>query len=248
MAGVKKRQIDEPVLNSNAWLTTFADLVMLLLTFFVLLLTMSSMDTKKMKEMFSHFQGTPGVLELSGETKITDLDEFVKKYQNADSLLVIDQALMNKMLFSAMTSENSNKKQIKKKLEKLEKLINITDDERGLVISFQGDILFDSGQAILKKEVFPFLNKLCKTIESFQNKILIMGHTDNMPVTSERYESNWELSLHRALSVLQYFLQEKNMDPSKFSVGGYGASKPLHSNDSAENRALNRRVEVILTF
>lgn len=248
MARGRKKQLKEPAIDANAWLITFADLVMLLLTFFVLLLTMSSMDTKKMKEMFSHFSGAPGVLELAGETRITDLAEFVAKYQDSESLLVVDQNLLSNMLSVTMVSEDKNKKNVKKKIEKLKRLINIADDERGLVITFQGDMLFDSGLSVLKKEIFPFLDILTKTIASFHSKILIMGHTDNMPIHSGVYESNWELSLYRALSVLQYFLKEKEMDPSIFSVGGHGSSKPLHPNDSPENRALNRRVEIIFTF
>lgn len=248
MARANKELSDEFTIDTNAWLITFADLVMLLLTFFVLLLTMSSMDTKKMKEMFSNFPGAPGVLELAGEARVSDFSEFVKQYQNSESLLVIDQNLLQNMVLAMLGSEDQNKENIKKKFEKMKELINLSDDERGLVITFQGDMLFDSGQSVLKKEIFPFLDMLTKTITSFHNKILIMGHTDNMPIHSKVYKSNRELSLYRALSVLTYFLKEKEMDPSSFFVGGHGALKPLHPNDSPENRAINRRVEIIFTF
>ena len=131
------------------------------------------------------------------------------------------------------------------KIKNLYKMLGIADDERGIVLSFQGDILFAPGGAALKEEVLPFLDSIAETIESCPNEILIMGHTDNIPIRSRLYGSNWELSLYRGLSVLEYFLREKGLSPPRFSVGGYGASRPLHPNDTPEKRAINRRVEII---
>jgi len=227
--------------DPNAWLVTFGDLVMLLLTFFVLILTMSSMDTKALKAAFSHFKGAPGVLELSGSRQIRDLHSFISKYRTTDSLLVLYQELMKRLLIPSYKSDKNTEEKIKDFHEK----INMSDDRRGIVLSFQGDILFAHGEATLKKEVFPFLESIAETIESSPNKILITGHTDNIPIRSRLYGSNWDLSLHRGLSVLDYFLDKKGLSPSRFSVGGYGASRPLHPNDTPEKRALNRRVEII---
>ncbi len=228
-------------LDPNAWLVTFGDLIMLLLTFFVLLLTMSSMDTKRLKETFSYFRGAPGVLELAGSRQIMNLHSFITKYQSADGLLVLDQDLMKRMLIPSYKSD----KLTEEKIKDYYKMINMSDDKRGIVLSFQEDILFASGEAILKKEVFPFLDSIAETIESSPNDILITGHTDNIPIQSRLYGSNWELSLYRGHSVLEYFLDKKRLSPSRFSVGGYGASRPLHPNNNSENRALNRRVEII---
>ncbi|MBW2615683.1 MAG: flagellar motor protein MotB [Deltaproteobacteria bacterium] len=240
--GKRKKNISagqEP--DPSAWLVTFGDLVMLLLTFFVMLLTMSSIDTKKLKDTFSHFREAPPVLELAASRKIKDLDSFVRKYQNSDGLFVLDQGVVKKLLIPSYKADKNTEAKIKEFYEK----INISDDRRGIVLSFQGDILFAPGGAALKKEVFPFLDLISETIESCPNKILITGHTDNIPIRSRLYGSNWELSLYRGLSVLKYFLLEKGLSPSRFSVGGYGASRPLHPNDTPEKRALNRRVEII---
>jgi chemotaxis protein MotB len=227
--------------NPNAWLITFGDLVMLLLTFFVLLLTMSSMDTKKLRETFSHFMGAPGVLELAGSRQITDLHSFITKYGSADGQLVLDQDLIKRLLTPSYKSDKNTEKKIKDYYKK----IDMTDDNRGIVFSFQEDILFAPGGATLKKEVFPFLDSIAETIESCPNEITIMGHTDNIPIRSRLYGSNWELSIYRGHSVLEYFLDKKGLSPSRFSVGGYGAHRPLHPNNTPENRALNRRVEII---
>jgi len=227
--------------DPNAWLVTFGDLVMLLLTFFVMLLTMSSMDTKKLKSTFSHFRGAPGVLELVASREITDLHSFITKYRSTDGLLVLNHGLMKRLLIPSYKSDKNTEAKIKDFYEK----IKMSDDRRGIVLSFQGDILFAPGGAALKKGLFPFLDSIAETIESCPNEILIMGHTDNIPIRSRLYGSNWELSLYRGLSVLEYFLREKGLSPSRFSVGGYGASRPLHPNDTPQKRALNRRVEII---
>ncbi|MDY7038004.1 MAG: flagellar motor protein MotB [Thermodesulfobacteriota bacterium] len=237
-----KKDMDEGLKpDSNAWMVTFSDLVMLLLTFFVLLLTMSSMDSKKLKSMFTHFRGATGVLEFVGTMEISGLPSLVQGYNTLDSVLVIDH---NKLKDLFVPSEGLGKN-MEKKIKEFDKLIGIEDDERGIIMSFQEEIFFSPGGVTLKKEVFPFLNSIADTIEACPNDILIMGHTDNIPFQSTLYESNWELSLYRGLSVLSFFLEEKGLSPLRFSVGGYGPSRPLKPNDTPKNRVANRRVEII---
>jgi chemotaxis protein MotB len=228
--------------DSSAWLVTFSDLIMLLLTFFVLLLTMSSMDTKKLKETFAHFRGAPGVLELAGSREISNLSNFITKYQTSDSLLVIDQDHIRKMLIPLTKSVKGTQKTT---IKDLYQQISIADDYRGIVLSFNENILFDPGHETIRKEAFPFLASIAETIEFCPNHILIAGHTDSIPLQSKSYESNWELSLYRSLSVLEYFLEVKKLSPERFAVSAYGAARPLHPNNTEENRALNRRVEII---
>ena len=240
----RKKNLSSNTMDANAWLVTFGDLVMLLLTFFVMLLTMSSMDTKKMKEIFMHFRGSPGILELAGSGEIADLAAFISKYQTSESLLVIDQDIIKRLLMPSFKSDKNTKETIKN----FDELVSITDDERGIVLSFQGDAFFDSGKTTIKKEMFQFLDSITEAMESCPNEILIMGHTDNIPIQSRLYKSNQEFSLYRGLSVLEYFLEEKGLSPSRFFVGGYGASRPLHPNDTPEKRALNRRVEIIFKY
>jgi chemotaxis protein MotB len=228
---IAKGQAADP----NAWMVTFSDLIMLLLTFFVMLLAMSSMDQRMLKEILINVHDAAGLLEFSGSRGINDLAAFLKKYKDKERLFMIDQNLLRYLFMPSIESG--------KEMEEIE--IDITDDERGIVISFQGDILFDPGEVKIKKDVFPFLDSIAGAIDSCPNDILIMGHTDNMPVHSELYESQWELSAYRGLSVLEYFLKEKGLSPSRFSVGGYGPSRPLYPNDTPKDRALNRRVEII---
>lgn len=234
---VKRREdiAEGHAVDSSAWMVTFSDLIMLLLTFFVLLLSMSSMDRRKLKEIILHVKEAAGLLEFSGSRGITDLATFIKRHRKEkETYFMIDRDLLRYLFMPSMESDR-----------KMEEIIDIIDDERGIVISFQEGIMFDPGEATLKKEAFPVLDSIARAIGSSPNDILIMGHTDNVPVQSKLYESKWELSSYRGLSVLEYFLKEKDLLPSRFSVGGYGPSRPLYPNDTPENRALNRRIEII---
>jgi len=227
--------------DPNAWMVTFADLVMLLLTFFVLLLTMSSMDEKKLKTAFNHFKGATGVLNLADHMKLDTFSDFIKIHKDIESTVVVDSDLLKDLLLPSKGEES----QATEKLKYLADSIDITDDERGIVITFHEDILFDAGEAVLKKHIYPILDSIVYAIESNPNDILIMGHTDNIPIKTKQYRSNYELSLFRSIAVLKYFLKDKHLSSNRFSVGGYGPSRPLHPNDSPKNRALNRRVEII---
>ena len=224
-------------LDPNAWMVTFADLVMLLLTFFVLLLTMASMDTKKLENISTHFREATGTLGFSRSIEVANLASLINQYNDIDSLLVVDKDhLMAQIKLIAP---------IKGILESIIDKIEMLDDERGIVLSFNEKLLFDSGRATIKKEIFPILDLVADAIYECQNDIVIMGHTDNIPIKGNLYKSNWELSAYRGLSVLKYFLKGKELTPSRFYVGGYGPSRPLYPNDTPENRSLNRRVEII---
>ena len=239
----RKRQIEDGVeIDTEAWMLTFSDLLMLLLTFFVLLFTMSSMDNNALKDVLTSLRGSAGVLEFSGLRAVSDLATFVRNYQDSTNIVVVDQSQLMEMLLPSTTR---TKEKIQDSVKDLTQFININDDVRGIVVSFQDAILFNSGEAILKKKAYALLDTVARAIESCPHDVLIMGHTDNIPVQSELYDSNWELSAHRGLSVLEYLLKVKKLPPKRFSVGGYGPSRPLHPNDTPENRASNRRVEII---
>lgn len=223
--------------NTGAWMVTFSDLIMLLLTFFVLLLTMSSLDQKALKELISHLQDSTGVLEFSGLGEINSMKSIIEKYNTSDSKIVISHDKL---------AELSGLKLIKAKtLKDLDTLIKITDDERGIVFSFHENIFFKPGTTSIDTANIGVLKSIAAAIDDSANDILIMGHTDNTPIKTAKYPTNWELSNYRGLTVLNYFLTEAKLDPQRFAVGGYGFSRPLKPNDTFENRATNRRVEII---
>lgn len=128
-----------------------------------------------------------------------------------------------------------------------DKQVRLKMEEKGLVVTFVAEVLFDSGKADLKEDSLPILDKVVAVLNEDvpQHHISIEGHTDNQPIKYSPWKSNWELSAHRALSVLHY-LESKGVDPKRMSATGYGEYKPVASNDTPEGRQLNRRVGIVI--
>ena len=227
--------------DANAWMVTFSDLIMLLLTFFVLILTMSSMDQKKLKEIFRHLQEAVGVLEFSGFGEISRPAEFVRQVVDPETKIIMDRNLLENLL----TDPAGEEKKIKEALEEITKVAEMWEDERGIVFSFRESVLFYPGEARIRPEVEPFLDRLAETIDLCRNPMLVTGHSCDTPLRSNVYDSNWELSLYRGLSVLDYFTDRRDLPPRRFMISAAGSSRPVSPNDSPEGRAQNRRVEII---
>ncbi len=136
-------------------------------------------------------------------------------------------------------------------IEDLRKLLNdisgikIRSDARGVVITFPDALLFSSGSAELKPEAYDALTRIAEKLKEIPGKVAIEGHTDNVPISSSIYKSNWELSAARASSVLHFLLQ-KGLNPDRFIIAGYGEYRPVASNDTEDGRSKNRRVELII--
>ncbi|MBN2120656.1 MAG: OmpA family protein [Candidatus Omnitrophica bacterium] len=128
-----------------------------------------------------------------------------------------------------------------------DKQVKLDMQERGLVITVLGEILFDSGKDVLRKESYSILDKILDILkdELREHRIGVEGHTDNQPIKYSAWKSNWELSSHRALSVL-YYLKDNGVKPDRLSAIGYGEYRPVASNDTQEGRQLNRRVEIVI--
>jgi len=125
-----------------------------------------------------------------------------------------------------------------------DKQVKLDMQDKGLVITFVADILFSSGKASIKKDASPILDKVARVLnENVPDlNVGIEGHTDNVPIRASGWKSNWELSTSRALSVLHYLVEEKDVSPDRISAIGYGEYRPVASNDTSEGRQANRRV------
>ena len=233
----KKRNVTD--IDPNGWMTTFSDLVMLLLTFFVMLLSMSSMDDLTIKKMFSVLMGALGSLELVNETNIRPFKDVVPATVLSESSLLNDGNQLKSLL------SESGDPECGAAIDKYGENINIYNDTEGVVIAFRASILFAPGEANIKAAMLPIIKRLGKIIKATTNDILIIGHADNVPIRSGSYRSNWELSFFRSLSFLNYFLQDAETPPERFGVGGAGDSQPRFPNTTSENRKKNRRVEII---
>jgi chemotaxis protein MotB len=142
-------------------------------------------------------------------------------------------------------------------LENIKKIAGFLDKLPGMAASISGSaiqitlgdrVLFPSGSAEISPRAFKMLDSIIAVIGPLQTPICIEGHTDNIPVMSGGFASNWELSVQRATNVVKYFIDEGNISPTRLSAAGYGATKPVFPNDSLAHRAMNRRVEVILSM
>lgn len=128
----------------------------------------------------------------------------------------------------------------------LSDVISANRTERGVVLVLQERVLFDSGEAYILESGKPFLNKIGDLLTRIPNHVKIEGHTDDRPISNYRYPSNWELSGARAGSVTRYLIEQNDFDESRFSIAGYGDTRPAVPNTSPENWQKNRRVEIVI--
>jgi chemotaxis protein MotB len=124
--------------------------------------------------------------------------------------------------------------------------IQVTHTHQGTRLSFEDQVLFDFGRADINPAGYKMLNQIAKAIKNVSKPVRVEGHTDNVPIQTRRFPSNWELSVARAVNVVKYFAEVGKMDPHRLSAVGYGDSRPVVANDTASNRAKNRRVEILL--
>lgn len=128
--------------------------------------------------------------------------------------------------------------------KKLQKVATVEVKEEEIVINLPSPVLFDIGKAELKQEAINILHEVAQSLKVMTNEIVVEGHTDNVPISSGRYKSNWELSAARAFSVRDYFVRVEGIEEKRISCVGYGEYKPIVPNDTEENRAKNRRIGI----
>ena len=237
MARKKKEQAGG--LTGNEWLATYADTMTLLLTFFVLLYSTAAVDTEKVKSIstaFSMMNGTGGtsLLEFDmydGEVPLIG-GEAVEHITSQADISEKDEMYMNVKEFISTNN--------------LTEVVEVVDNERGISLQLRDNILFESASSDIKEDSKVILNKINELVLTVNNNILIEGHTDNIPINTSRFPSNWELSVDRAVNVVRYFIEIKGQNPKRFSAAGYGEYQPMVPNDSYENMAKNRRVEILI--
>ena len=227
--------------NPHGWLTTFNDLVTLLMVFFVLLFSMSTIDTRKMQDFQYALQSGLGVLEAGNKVAVS-----VKKTQPVDDMShIMTQA-------EGEQKKQGNRPPGGKWVDEIQKLmkadldIQVKHTYQGTRLSFEDQVLFDFGRAKINPAGFAFLDQIAGVLRKMPYAVRVEGHTDNVPIRTRRFPSNWELSVARAVNVVKYFAEASNIDPRRLSAVGYGESRPVVPNDTALNRAKNRRVEILL--
>ncbi len=230
---MKKRKHDEEHENAERWLLTYADLITLLLAFFIMMYVFSKKDAYKYDEVASHlktiFSGGTG---LAGKGSVTATSPIDMPSRGASS------GEIKRQLEGEFVDKNRDKSGSEN--------ISVLSDERGIVIRVLDKAFFDEGRAELKEGAKSALDKIVPIIKGVENHIRIEGHTDNVPINTSEFKSNWELSVRRATEVVRYFIEKRGLPPERISATGYAEYRPISQNNSPKNRALNRRIEIIV--
>ncbi len=256
--------------SHERWLLTYADMITLLLALFIVLWSISSVNISKfaalkqsLAQAFSGkvLQGSSGVLDggtspLNPQgTQVENVD--AQSSANAQTMPTpnsIAQSIQQQINQSISQSELDNLRRVEAQIKHAAKQLGLQDviktriDERGLVVRLLTDkVLFASGQASLQGRARPLLADIGRILAKnpMTNPVRVEGNTDNVPISTAQFPSNWELSTARATAVLEVLLHQ-GLSPKRLSVAGYGAENPVSSNRTARGKSLNRRVDVVV--
>lgn len=265
----RKREHEAEKENGERWLLTYSDLITLLMIFFVVLYSMSKVDAQKFQAVAESLSkalggGTPSKVDLatspagpslfqtgtpSSNATVPGKGKDPNKTTNTDSPT---STANNKNPGQGNTdTEDMSINNIKAKLDKfatdndIQSTLITSIEERGLVVSIQETLLFDSGSATITAQARLILEKVSTVLASASNQIRVEGHTDNLPIKTTQFPSNWELSVIRATNVVQ-ILQNDGIKPARLSATGYGEYRPIASNDTDAGRSRNRRIDLII--
>ena len=217
------------------WLVTFGDLMALLLALFVLLLSFSEIDSESFKK-------NAGPINQAFNMPISDL---IKAQDTAAIKIETDLPTVSESAYvEEWKSEFVEELTISMREEIASKQIVVVEKETAVVIRFPDTTAFPSGSSELREEILPALDKVATVLARTEGQINVAGHTDDIPITTAQFRSNWDLSTSRAVSVVHHLLRVDGIKSSRVSAQGYADSRGLAPNDSIENRAVNRRVEI----
>jgi chemotaxis protein MotB len=210
------------------------------MVFFVLLFSMSSIDTKRMKHFKSALQAGLGVLEAGKKTTVAIVD--ANRPNTAVEDTTADEAQM------AETSADPIAAVIESSIKSMQadNHIHATYSHEGITITLKDRVVFSSGSDRLHPGSYPILEQIAQIIHQIRNPVRVEGHTDNLPIQTPRYPSNWELSTARSVTVVKYLIDRQGIAPDRLSAVGYGDSRPVQPNDSPRHRAENRRVDIVI--
>ena len=229
MPRLRRKKSNDDQENHERWLLTYADMITLLLALFIIMYSMSQVDAKRFGKMAEALNGI-----LKGGSSILK--------QGTEDQLKTGHGVLK--LGDLRMIQRQVQEQIEIKGRSEEVLTEVT--ERGLVVHIVESAVFEPGSANLQPAAMVLLDLVYETIKDSPNHIRVEGHTDNSQINSAQYPSNWELSAARATKVVRYFVSNYSIDAGRISALGYGEFRPIRPNNSIENRAINRRVDIVV--
>lgn len=244
-----KKKEDEPKKGAPAYMNTYGDMMTLLLCFFVLLFSMSTVDAAKFQQLVSSFHAQVSIFD-GGQTinnTNTAMQNGMSQMPIKQTTFSIQDALEENQALSEATEELNAYVEAKEMDERID--VERQGDE--IVIRFKDGVLFASGDAQIKAGAVKTLEALGNKLKEYVAQgytLSIEGHTDNNPISTAKFPSNWELSSARAIAVMRFYAEVMDFDASKIVCVGWGEYRPIAGNDTAEGRAKNRRVEIKLTL
>ncbi len=221
--------------NHERWLITYADLITLLMIFFIIMYTISNINSKKFAQLSASM--TEALLGQNSGYILGDAP---------GPLMIPDSTAAGGR--TELASMRKAKEEIEKYIEKqgLKSKVEVSQEERGLVISLKEALLFNKGSAQITPPAREVILKVGQVLSQLPNNIRIEGHTCNLPIHTAQFPSNWELSTARATNVVRFLVTEVGIKPEKLSATGYGEFRPVAPNTSEANRARNRRVDIVV--
>ena len=233
----RKRKAKAEKETGERWLITYSDLITLLMIFFIIMFAMSEIDAQKFSAIAGSLNialgGSEHILPGAGPSAVQSMPMPIQEIQQAQK-------------------EAEKLKELQKQLESLIETNNLSGriavsiEERGLVVSFYDPVLFPLGSAQLTPNAKDIIHKVGQILLQSDNYIRIEGHTDDIPINTVMYPSNWELSVARATSVVQELIKNITFPPARLAATGYGQYRPRVSNDSMEHKQMNRRVDMVV--
>jgi len=231
--------------GAPGWMATFADLVTLLMCFFVLLFAMSSTQQESFKELVQSLKSALGVQQVpeagTREGLMMPVPEAPEEASEEKKPEAVDE--VGAMVQKEVDEIVSNVRELIM-FNQLGGMVKVDGDERGATITISDVILFPPGESTMNQDGLNIMKKIATVLAQFNYHIKIAGHTDNTPIHTAKYPSNWELSANRACEVVR-FLAKAGIDPAQMSAEGYAEFKPIAQNSTPESRAQNRRVEIV---
>ncbi len=250
-----RKKEPEKHVNHERWLVSYADFITLLFAVFVTLYAMSQSDKKKAEEVMQSIQQSFGMVQAgapSPRMNVIPSSQLSIAPSIRPDVSVLPGSRSGARGMGKIRATDKDFRQIKSSIEAYlvkqgaQNKVNLIITRRGLIVSLKEAGFFDSGQAQLKPSAYELVNTIAEVMTQYNNPLRLEGHTDNVPISTSQFPSNWELSTARAVNGLKYLIRNFDVDPGAISAAGYGEFRPMADNATPEGRAKNRRVDLVM--